>query len=131
MFFYSELIVQSLIDAKYIDDSENAQKLSWILGLPHFHHHEKRSVTKTASSISLSKQGLHPSPSFIINNLSRRGMNSIIVFNSYHSIYPIDDDSDHTQDMSAPRLITKPSSHDMLSLDREETSSVTHPSAKV
>jgi hypothetical protein len=131
LFFYSELIVQSLIDAKYIDDSENAQKLSWILGLPHFHHHEKRSVTKTASSISLSKQGLHPSPSFIINNLSRRGMNSIIVFNSYHSIYPIDDDSDHTQDMSAPRLITKPSSHDMLSLDREETSSVTHPSAKV
>jgi hypothetical protein len=132
LFFYLELIVQSLVDAKYIDNSDYAQKLSWILGLPHFHHHEKRSVTKTASSISLSKQGLHPSPSFIINNLSRRGMNSFF-FNSYHSISLIDDDSDHTQDMSALRLVSKPSTHDMLSssAEREETSSITHPSAKV
>jgi hypothetical protein len=70
---YLETIVQALIDAKYISDETNAQKLSRILGLPHFHHHEKRSVTKTASSISLSKQGLHQSPSFIINNLLRPG----------------------------------------------------------
>jgi len=69
-----EMIVQGLIDKGYIDDVDNAQKLSWILGLPHFHHHEKRSVTKTASSISLSKQGLPTSPSFIISNLSRRGL---------------------------------------------------------
>jgi len=73
LFIYLEIIVQALIDAKYIADETNAQKLSRILGLPHFHHHEKRSVTKTASSISLSKQGLHQSPSFIINNLSRPG----------------------------------------------------------
>ena len=73
---FSETIVQALTDAQYIDDAAVAQKLSWILGLPHFHHHEKRSVTKTASSISLSKQGLHPSPSFVINSLSRRGLKS-------------------------------------------------------
>jgi len=72
--FYLESIVKALIDDEYIDGTINAQKLSWILGLPHFHHHEKRSVTKTASSISLTKQGLHPSPSFVINNLMRRGL---------------------------------------------------------
>ena len=72
-----ETIVQGLFDARYIEDSDLAQKLVWILGLPHFHHHEKRSVTKTASSISLSKQGgLHPSPSFVMSNLSRRGQSS-------------------------------------------------------
>ncbi|CAF4408175.1 unnamed protein product, partial [Adineta steineri] len=71
----SQAIVQSLADSKYIENSSYAQKLVCILGLPHFHHYEKRSVTKTASSVSLSKQGLHPSPSFIINNnlgLNRR-----------------------------------------------------------
>lgn len=78
MFFYLEIIVQALIDANYIDDVDNAQKLARIVGLPHFHHHEKRSVTKTASSVSLSKQGLHPSPSFIINHLSRRGFYLLI-----------------------------------------------------
>jgi hypothetical protein len=76
VFFSLELIVQALTDAHYIDNVDDAQKLNWILGLPHFHHHEKRSVTKTASSISLTKQGIHPSPSFIINSLSRRGLNS-------------------------------------------------------
>jgi len=73
-----ETIVQSLIDSKYFEDSTYAQKLAWILGLPHFHHHEKRSVTKNASSLSLSKQGLHPSPSFIFNNLNPPGL--IIIF---------------------------------------------------
>jgi len=85
-FFHLETIVQALLDAQYLNDQDSAQKLSWILGLPHFHHHEKRSVTKTASSISLSKQGLHPSPSFIINNLSRPGFYSfffLIYFLSY------------------------------------------------
>jgi hypothetical protein len=72
---FLEILVQALTDAGYINNMDDAQKLNCILGLPHFHHHEKRSVTKTASSISLSKQGLHPSPSFIINNLSRRGLN--------------------------------------------------------
>ncbi|CAF1042986.1 unnamed protein product [Adineta steineri] len=111
----SQQIVQSLIDAKYIDDNAIAQKLSWILGLPHFHHHEKRSVTKTASSISLSKQGLHPSPSFVMNTLLQRN-----------------DESDNTQDMSAPRLINrKQSSHDMALTEHEESNSpATPPSAK-
>jgi hypothetical protein len=68
-----ETIVQSLIDSDYFQDQNCAQKLLWILGLPHFHHHEKRSVMKTASSLSLSRQGLHPSPSFVMNNLNRRG----------------------------------------------------------
>lgn len=84
------MIVQGLIDKGYIDDVDNAQKLSWILGLPHFHHHEKRSVTKTASSISLSKQGLHTSSSFVISNLSRRGsihdlclFYSLLLFSDY------------------------------------------------
>ncbi|UJR30669.1 hypothetical protein I4U23_018193 [Adineta vaga] len=109
----SQTIVQALIDAQYIDDTSNAQKLSRILGLPHFHHHEKRSVTKTASSISLTKQGLHPSPSFVINNLLRR-----------------DDESDTTQDMSAPQLInSKPSSQDILA-ERDDSNSATPPSAK-
>jgi hypothetical protein len=76
--FDLELVVQALLDSQYLDDTAHAQKLSCILGLPHFHHHEKRSVTKTASSISLSKQGLHPSPSFVINNLIRRGWNSFL-----------------------------------------------------
>jgi hypothetical protein len=70
--FSLETIVQGLFDARYIEDSDLAQKLVCILGLPHFHHHEKRSVTKTASSISLTKQGaLHPSPSFVMSNLKR------------------------------------------------------------
>ncbi len=59
------------MDAEYFQDSNYAQKLVWILGLPHFHHHEKRSVMKTASSVSLSRQGLHPSPSSVMIN--RRG----------------------------------------------------------
>ena len=67
-------MVQALTDARYITRFADAQKLSGILGLPHFHHHEKRGVTKTASSVSLSKQGLHPSASFVINSLSRRGL---------------------------------------------------------
>ena len=71
---FLEIMVQAMTDAQYIDSAANAQKLNWILGLPHFHHHEKRSVTKTASSVSLSKQGLHPSPSFVINSLTRRGL---------------------------------------------------------
>ena len=74
------MMVQALTDARYINNTKDAQKLSWILGLPHFHHHEKRSVTKTASSVSLSKQGLHASPSFVINNLSRRGL--LFIFSS-------------------------------------------------
>ncbi len=75
---FLDTIVQSLIDSEYFHDSNYAQKLVWILGLPHFHHHEKRSVTKTASSLSLSKQGLHPSPSFVINNLIRHGLIIIV-----------------------------------------------------
>lgn len=71
----SESIVQALYEKNYISDPEAASKLIGILGLPHFHHHEKRSVTKNASAISLTKQGLHPSASFIINNLNRRGSN--------------------------------------------------------
>src|SRR5271163_3129181 len=71
--FFLEIVVQALTDAHHIDNEDYAQKLNWILGLPHFHHHEKRSVTKTASSLSLSRQGLHPSPSLIMNNLNRRG----------------------------------------------------------
>ena len=66
-------MIQGLLDAQYLDDTIIAQKLLWILNLPHFHHHEKRSVTKTASSISLTKQGMHPSASFVMNSLSRRG----------------------------------------------------------
>jgi hypothetical protein len=81
LYSFLETIVQALVDAQYILDSSNAEKLSWILGLPHFHHHEKRSVTKTASSISLTKQGLHPSPSFVINNLTRRGIHSLLLLN--------------------------------------------------
>ncbi|CAF3242289.1 unnamed protein product [Rotaria socialis] len=111
----SQTMVQALIDANYIDDVDNAQKLLRILGLPHFHHHEKRSVMKTASSVSLTKQqGLHPSPSFVINHLSKR-----------------EDETDMMQDMSAPHLISKPSSHDMAldELDETNTAAVT-PSAK-
>jgi hypothetical protein len=72
--FFSETIVQALIDKEYFQDASYAQKLNWILGLPHFHHHEKRSVTKTASSVSLSKQGLHASPGFLMSNPNRRGL---------------------------------------------------------
>jgi hypothetical protein len=68
------------MDIKYFQESTHADKLGWILGLPHFHHHEKRSVTKTASSLSLSKQGLHPSPSFVMNNLNRRGSFIFVYF---------------------------------------------------
>jgi hypothetical protein len=127
--FDLELIVQALLDAQYLDDTAHAQKLSCILGLPHFHHHEKRSVTKTASSISLSKQGLHPSPSFVINNLIRRGWNSFLPLVLF-SIVLIDDDSDTTQEMSAPRLVSKPSSHDLIPTEHEETT-IPAPSAKV
>lgn len=58
---------------KFFTDGNDAQRLVTILGLPHFHHHEKHSVTKTASAISLSKQGLHPSASFLVQNPLRRG----------------------------------------------------------
>ncbi|CAM4747455.1 unnamed protein product [Rotaria magnacalcarata] len=111
----SQTMVQALIDANYIDDVDNAQKLLRILGLPHFHHHEKRSVMKTASSVSLTKQqGIHPSPSFVINHLSRR-----------------DDEIDMMQDMSAPHLISKPSSHDIALDELDETNTaVVTPSAK-
>ncbi|CAF0827165.1 unnamed protein product [Adineta steineri] len=109
----SQAIVQSLDDSKYIENSSYAQKLVCILGLPHFHHYEKRSVTKTASSVSLSKQGLHPSPSFIINNnlgLNRRDDESVT---------------------SAGRLLEKPSgSPDLARADREETISMTPSSSK-
>ena len=72
--FDLEFMVQSLFDEKFIENPQDAQKLLWVLGLPHFHHHEKRSVTKTASSISLTKQGLHPSASFVMNSSTRRGL---------------------------------------------------------
>jgi hypothetical protein len=45
-------------------------------------------------------------------------------------ILQIDDDSDVTQDMSAVRLASKPSSHDLLPVERDETSP-SAPSAKV
>jgi hypothetical protein len=78
--FSLETIAQSLIDKKYFQDTIYAEKLVLILGLPHFHHHEKRSVTKTASSISLSKQGTNPSPSFIGVNSTRRGLIQFYLF---------------------------------------------------
>lgn len=81
-------MVQALTDAEFISIVDDAQKLSWILGLPHFHHHEKRGVTKTASSVSLSKQGLHPSPSFVINSLSRRGLFFVSSLLSNFSSFP-------------------------------------------
>ncbi|CAF0929588.1 unnamed protein product [Rotaria sordida] len=109
----SQTIGQALIDSNYIDDVDKAQKIVWILGLPHFHHHEKRSVMKTASSVSLSKQGLHQSPSFIINHLSRR-----------------DDEVDNAQDMSALHLISKPSTQDMLLAEHSETNGTPERSAK-
>ncbi|CAF4356162.1 unnamed protein product, partial [Rotaria magnacalcarata] len=70
---------------------------------------------KTASSVSLTKQqGIHPSPSFVINHLSRR-----------------DDEIDMIQDMSAPHLISKPSSHDIALDELDETNTaVVTPSAK-
>ncbi|UJR15917.1 hypothetical protein I4U23_002838 [Adineta vaga] len=107
----SQTIVQSMIEANYFQNSAHAQKLVWILGLPHFHHHEKRSVTKTASSVSISKQGLHPSPSFVINN------------NHYRQ-------GDETE-MSASHLIGKPSnSTDLMAADQEDTHSLSQPSSK-
>ncbi|CAF2512655.1 unnamed protein product [Rotaria sp. Silwood2] len=109
----SQTIAQALIDSNYLDDVDKAQKVACILGLPHFHHHEKRSVMKTASSVSLSKQSLHPSPSFVINHLLRR-----------------DDEIDNSQDMSAPHLISKPSTHDMTLTEHNETNGATVPSAK-
>ncbi|CAF1226295.1 unnamed protein product [Adineta ricciae] len=129
--FLSQTIVQALIDAQYLDDTAHAQKLSWILGLPHFHHHEKRSVTKTASSISLTKQGLHASPSFVISSLSRRGLFKALRAFGINSIFPTDDESDTAQDMSAPRLInSKPSNQDMVLTERDDLSTPTTPSAK-
>ena len=129
-----ETIVQGLFDAQFIDDSDLAQKLVWILGLPHFHHHEKRSVTKTASSISLSKQGLHPSPSFVMSNLARRGSSSSLSDQRRSTPlarFSLDDEPDNGQEMSATRLIGKSSSHDMALPEQEEASSAHQPSAKV
>ena len=88
--------------------TNTAQKLSRILSLPHFHHHEKRSVTKTASSISLSKQG-HSSKSKFYYQLtfytSRFG--SISFFSSFSIsivISQIDEELENTPEMSAPHL---------------------------
>jgi len=75
------------MDSNYFQDNTYAQKLGWILGLPHFHHHEKRSVTKTASSVSLSKQGLHPSPSIAMINLTRRGLLIIFFVLFYYDVF--------------------------------------------
>lgn len=72
--FILEIISQSLLDSNYLDDATNAQKIFNIIGLPHFHHHEKRSAIKTASSVSLSRQGLPKSPSFVMNNPTRLGL---------------------------------------------------------
>ncbi|CAF3407654.1 unnamed protein product [Rotaria socialis] len=52
----SQIISQSLLDSDYFDNIGAAERLLYILGLPHFHHYEKRSVTKNASTVSLSKQ---------------------------------------------------------------------------
>ncbi|CAF1474126.1 unnamed protein product [Adineta ricciae] len=107
----SQAIVQSMIEKNYFQSTAHAQKLVWILGLPHFHHHEKRSVTKTASSVSLSRQGLHPSPSFVINNnLNRPG-----------------DDAE----VLATRSTGKPSgSADLTPADQEDTNSLSPSSPK-
>jgi hypothetical protein len=126
--YFLETIAQSLIDAEYFDDSAYAQKLVWILGLPHFHHHEKRSVTKTASSVSLSKQGLPQGSNLFINNLNRRGSNIIFCFLVSSFLLFIDDESV----ISALRLNNKPSeSQDMTPGERDETSSMTQSTAKV
>lgn len=77
-----EIVVQTLIDKHVINDENDASKLNWIISLPHFHHHEKRSVTKTASAISLSKQGLQTNRSFVINPLLRR-KHRVFLFNSF------------------------------------------------
>ncbi|CAF2809048.1 unnamed protein product [Rotaria sp. Silwood2] len=106
----SQTIAQSLLDSNYFDNPTYAQKLVCILGLPHFHHYEKRSATKTASSINLSKQGLHPSASFVMNNLNRR---------------------DEECDRSEPGLVTKPpSSPTITPNEQEDTISVTQPTPK-
>ncbi|CAF1623715.1 unnamed protein product, partial [Rotaria magnacalcarata] len=68
----SQIISQSLLDSDYFDNIEVAERLLYILGLPHFHHYEKRSVTKNASSVYLSKQGVISSSTFVMNNLNRR-----------------------------------------------------------
>ena len=96
----SETIGQALITENYFPDAKDAQKLVTILGLPHFHHHEKHSVTKTASAISLSKQGLPASASFLLNHPLRRG--SSLSFHTLHSfLSSIDDESN----VSGTRLV--------------------------
>ncbi|CAF4570375.1 unnamed protein product [Rotaria sp. Silwood1] len=106
----SQTITQSLLDSNYFDNPTYAQKLVCILGLPHFHHYEKRSATKTASSINLSKQGLHPSASFIMNNLNRR---------------------DEERDRSESSLATKPQTSSVATpIEQEETTNATQPTPK-
>ncbi|CAF0933984.1 unnamed protein product [Didymodactylos carnosus] len=96
----AQAIAQALVDNQYLDDLTKAQKLTWILGLPHFHHHEKRSVTKTASSVSLSRTGLQPTNSITMTNLVGRD----------------DDLSESILALSAPRLLSKkPSTNDITS----------------
>lgn len=125
-------MIQGLIDAQYLDDPLIAQKLLWILNLPHFHHHEKRSVMKTASSISLTKQGIHQSASFVMNNLSRRGQLKRKIETFFKCFLLEDDESDQTQEMTAIRLISKPSSADMTLNEQEESGGTSNtPTAKV
>ncbi|CAF1157492.1 unnamed protein product, partial [Didymodactylos carnosus] len=66
----AQTVAQALMDKEYFTDVSNAQKLARILTLPHFHHHEKRSVTKTASAVSLAKSSglIHASTSFVIHS---------------------------------------------------------------
>ncbi|CAF0778311.1 unnamed protein product [Rotaria sordida] len=106
----SQTIAQSLLDSNYFGNPIDAQKLVCILGLPHFHHYEKRTATKTASSINLSKQGLQPSPSFVMNTLNPR---------------------DDEYDRSEPGLLTiQSNSPAMTPTDQEDTTSVTQPTSK-
>jgi hypothetical protein len=116
------------MDSNYFQDYTYAQKLGWILGLPHFHHHEKRGVTKTASSVSLSKQGLHPSPSFVMNNLTRRGL--LINFLLYFIIFLFNPDDECDVSGSGP-LNKSSNSRDIFPTDREETISMTPSISKV
>ena len=53
----SESMSQSLMEKHFFSNENDQQKLNWILSLPHFHHHEKSSVTKNVSSVSLTRLG--------------------------------------------------------------------------